>query len=111
MMHQILDLPEDGGWGLRRCQWKTNSLNKPSQAAALRMGYTYEGTLRAFVVLPPNREGAESELATALELTTEGRPGVRGADRMQRDTWMASTTWQEWEGGVREHVDKLMARR
>jgi hypothetical protein len=30
---------------------------------------------------------------------------------MQRDTWMASTTWQEWEGGVREHVDKLMARR
>ncbi|GMK57360.1 hypothetical protein CspeluHIS016_0401940 [Cutaneotrichosporon spelunceum] len=100
MMHQVLDRPEEGGWGLRRCQWKTNSLNKPSQSAALRLGYKYEGTLRAFVVLPPNREGAE-----------KGRPGVRRADCMQRDTWMASVTWQDWEGGVREHVDKLMTRR
>lgn len=29
---------------------------------------------------------------------------------MVRDTFMASVTWYEWEAGVREHVDKLMAR-
>lgn len=41
---------------------------------------------------------------------TEGRQGVENAQCMVRDTFMASVTWYEWEEGVREHVDKLMAR-
>jgi hypothetical protein len=30
---------------------------------------------------------------------------------MVRDNWFSSVTWEEWEDSVRDHVDKLMARR
>ncbi|WP_108650833.1 GNAT family N-acetyltransferase [Dongshaea marina] len=32
--------------GYRRCEWKCDALNKPSCNAALRFGFTYEGTFR-----------------------------------------------------------------
>jgi RimJ/RimL family protein N-acetyltransferase len=32
--------------GYRRYEWKCDSLNAPSRAAALRLGFTYEGTFR-----------------------------------------------------------------
>lgn len=32
--------------GYRRCEWKCDDLNQPSRAAALRLGFTYEGTFR-----------------------------------------------------------------
>jgi hypothetical protein len=36
---------------------------------------------------------------------------MEGENQMVRDNWFASVTWYDWEeGGVREHVDKLMAR-
>jgi len=41
----------------------------------------------------------------------EGRQGTYNADHMVRDNWWASVTWEDWEGGVREHIDRLMARR
>lgn len=69
MMHQILDLPAEGGLGLRRCQWHTTSLNVPSQKAALRLGYKYEGTIRAQKVLPPGKIGARGK-AFICVLTT-----------------------------------------
>jgi hypothetical protein len=43
-------------------------------------------------------------------MSLAGRQGVEGEERMVRDNWFSSVTWDEWEGGVREHVDKLMAR-
>ncbi|MEN5018718.1 GNAT family protein [Erwinia sp. Eh17-17] len=36
--------------GYRRCEWKCDSLNAPSRQAALRMGFTYEGTFRQTMV-------------------------------------------------------------
>jgi hypothetical protein len=30
---------------------------------------------------------------------------------MGRDTWIGSVIWEEWESGIREHMDGLMARR
>lgn len=33
--------------GYRRCEWKCDDLNAPSRAAAIRLGFTYEGTFRA----------------------------------------------------------------
>ncbi|OCF37015.1 hypothetical protein I317_02662 [Kwoniella heveanensis CBS 569] len=100
LMHRIFDHPSQGGLGLRRCQWITTTLNLPSQNAAKRLGYTYEGVLRCMRVLPPGKEGAR-----------EGRQGVRNADHQVRDDWYSSVTWYEWEESVREHIDKLMARR
>ena len=35
----------------RRYEWKCNALNAPSRAAALRYGFTYEGILRAHMVI------------------------------------------------------------
>ncbi len=43
--------------GYRRCEWKCNSLNLPSVAAAGRFGFRYEGTFRqAQVVKGHNRD-------------------------------------------------------
>lgn len=36
--------------GYRRLVWKCDALNAPSRRAALRFGFTYEGTLRAHMV-------------------------------------------------------------
>ncbi|ODN80006.1 hypothetical protein L202_03871 [Cryptococcus amylolentus CBS 6039] len=47
LLHYILDLPSQGGLGLRRCQWLCNSLNEPSKSGALRMGFEHEGVLKA----------------------------------------------------------------
>ncbi len=45
--------------GYRRYEWKCNALNKVSRAAALRLGFRYEGTFRkAAVVKGRNRDTA-----------------------------------------------------
>lgn len=98
-MHRILDLPEQGGLGLRRCQWHTNVLNDASKRAALRLGYSHEGITRAQRVLHPSKIGVRP-----------GRPGTDRADWPARDNWWASVIWEEWDDGVRDHVDQLMAR-
>ena len=36
-------------WGYRRYEWKCNSLNAPSMAAAVRLGFTFE---RSFTAMP-----------------------------------------------------------
>ncbi len=54
--------------GYRRLVWKCNDLNAPSKRAARRLGFTYEGTLRA-------------------NLVVKGR---------QRDTAMFSILAEEW---------------
>jgi RimJ/RimL family protein N-acetyltransferase len=36
--------------GYRRYEWKCDSLNEPSRAAALRLGFTFEGIFRQAVV-------------------------------------------------------------
>jgi len=100
VMHRILDLPKDGGMGLRRCQWTTTTLNEASQNAARRLGYKPEGVLRAFKVLPEGKEGVRP-----------GRKGDSHENCASRDNWYSSVIWEDWEGGVRDHVDRLMARR
>lgn len=62
LMGYILDSTEQGGLGLRRCQWKANSLNKKSHAAALRLGFEYEGTMRAWIVTPEGKISIHGEL-------------------------------------------------
>ncbi|RDW84132.1 GNAT family N-acetyltransferase [Aspergillus mulundensis] len=37
--------------GYRRVEWKCNALNGPSKRAALRLGFTYEGTFRQHMVV------------------------------------------------------------
>jgi RimJ/RimL family protein N-acetyltransferase len=45
--------------GYRRYEWKCNALNAPSRAAALRLGFSYEGVFRqASVIKGRNRDTA-----------------------------------------------------
>lgn len=41
--------------GYRRLTWKCNALNAPSRRAAVRLGFTYEGTLRNVAVVKGRR--------------------------------------------------------
>jgi RimJ/RimL family protein N-acetyltransferase len=53
MMKRVFDL------GYRRYEWKCDSFNLPSRAAAQRLGFSYEGTFRqAVVVKGRNRDTA-----------------------------------------------------
>ncbi|MCX5496874.1 GNAT family protein [Kaistia dalseonensis] len=45
MRHAFDDL------GYRRYEWKCNDLNAPSRRAALRLGFTYEGTFRQHMII------------------------------------------------------------
>lgn len=49
MAHALDDL------GYRRLTWKCNALNAPSRRAAARLGFTFEGTLRAVNVVKGRR--------------------------------------------------------
>ena len=49
-MFLLLKLAADD-LGYRRLLWKCNALNAPSRRAAERLGFTYEGTLRAHLVV------------------------------------------------------------
>ncbi len=46
MMRRVFD-----DWGYRRYEWKCDSLNAPSLAAARRLGFRFEGTFRNHVVM------------------------------------------------------------
>ena len=53
MMRQAFEL------GYRRYEWKCNALNEPSRAAALRLGFSFEGVFRqAAIVRGRNRDTA-----------------------------------------------------
>ena len=66
--------------GYRRLEWKLDSLNAPSARAAVRLGFSYEGTFRnAMVSKGRNRD-------TAWYALTDGDwPGVRAAHRRWLD--------------------------
>lgn len=76
-MHYLLDSVEQGGLGLRRCQWKAHSLNTKSQVAAIRMGFEYEGLIKAFVVMPKGKEGVAGTCLNPARLISQmDDPGV-----------------------------------
>ncbi|QRV78860.1 GNAT family acetyltransferase [Ceratobasidium sp. AG-Ba] len=46
LMNYALDMPKDGGLGVRRVQWQAHASNKPSVKAAERLGFKMEGIIR-----------------------------------------------------------------
>ncbi len=53
--------------GYRRLVWKCNALNEPSKRAALRLGFSYEGLLRAHMVV----KGRERDTAMYSIIASE----------------------------------------
>lgn len=82
-------------------QWRANTLNAPSIAAAKRLGFKLEGVLDWDVGLPAGKEGPVVEDSDGL-----GRPEAGPG----RHSAQLAITWQMWRDSVRSHIDSLMAR-
>lgn len=59
-------------WGYRRYEWKCDSLNAPSRAAAARLGFRYEGLFRNNLVM----KGRNRDTAW-FSITEDEWPGIR----------------------------------
>lgn len=80
MRHAMDDL------GYRRLVWKCHALNAPSRAAAGRLGFRYEGTLRAIKVV----KGRLRDTAQ-FSILAEEWPARRDAIA----AWLADANWDE----------------
>ena len=101
LLEFCLELPENGGLGLRRVQWQANVQNEASVNAALRLGFILEGVKRWDRVIP----ASEIKPNTVEKLPREGDP--RKTD-FGRHTALLGLCWDDWEGGIREKVRELM---
>ncbi|QCR35630.1 GNAT family N-acetyltransferase [Nissabacter sp. SGAir0207] len=84
--------------GYRRCEWKCDSLNAPSRAAALRYGFQYEGCFRQAIVT----KGRNRDTAWFALLDSEW-PAVRQALAQ----WLAPENFDE-QGQQRHRLQALM---
>ncbi len=94
MRHAMDDL------GYRRLVWKCNALNAPSRTAAARLGFVYEGTLRAHLVV----KGRRRDTAFFSILASEW-PARRDAIA----AWLDDTNWDH-KGAPRSSLSALTAK-
>jgi len=93
MMKRVFD-----DWGYRRYEWKCDSLNGPSRAAAERLGFRYEGLFRNSLVMKDrNRDTAW------FSITDDEWPGIRGA----LEAWLGKTNFDA-EGRQVKRLRDLM---
>ncbi|TFK28127.1 acyl-CoA N-acyltransferase [Coprinopsis marcescibilis] len=96
LMNYAMNLPEEGGLGLRKLVWTFLSGNEASLKAAQRMGFKVEGTLRWFWEMPEEVDG-------------EPVDGQRGVGKGKHEVSL-SVCWDDWEKEVKELVHKQMNR-
>jgi RimJ/RimL family protein N-acetyltransferase len=72
--------------GVRRYEWKCDSLNEPSRRAAARYGFTYEGTFRNAVVY----KGRNRDTAW-FAISDDEWPGIRAGF----DAWLDPANFDE----------------
>lgn len=75
LMRHVFD-----GLGYRRYEWKCNALNTPSRAAALRLGYSFEGVFRNHMIV----KGRNRDTAW-YAIIVEDWPAIRAAF----DAWLS----------------------
>ncbi|KAG6833350.1 hypothetical protein H0H87_008526 [Tephrocybe sp. NHM501043] len=101
LLKYALDLPENGGLGLRRVVWQCSPFNGPSLKAAERMGFKTEALSRWTYVMPEGK------------LIGNGRDRRAGDPKphlLGRDTQTLAVCWDDWETGTSQQVESLMAR-
>ena len=94
MMHRVLD---EGGY--RRLEWKCNALNAGSRAAALRLGFRYEGVFLNHLIA----KGRSRDTAW-FSITAEEWPAVREAHAR----WLAPENFDA-DGRQRTSLSELTA--
>ena len=102
LMRYALELPGNGGMGMRRLVWHATTVNPKSVRTAKRMGFQQEGILRWHMML--RCEDAKGGNGKPL------RKGDPRASFVGRDTVLLSVCWDDWEAGVRKLVEETMAR-
>lgn len=92
------------GWpfdaGYRRVEWKCNALNAPSRRAALRLGFTYEGTFRQHMIT----KGQNRDTAWYAIIDSEW-PALSGAYH----TWLSPANFDA-AGGQIQSLSRLTAK-
>jgi RimJ/RimL family protein N-acetyltransferase len=83
--------------GYRRYEWKCDSLNAPSRAAALRYGFTFEGIFRNAVIYKDR-----SRDTAWYSITDHEWPGVRSAF----EAWLDPSNFDE-HGRQRQRLQDL----
>ena len=86
--------------GYRRYEWKCDSLNAPSRAAALRLGFTFEGIFRQATVY----KGRSRDTAWFSIIDSEW-PALRAA----YESWLSPDNFDA-EGNQRQGLAALIAR-
>lgn len=86
--------------GYRRYEWKCNALNAPSQAAARRFGFTFEGVFRQHMIV----KGRNRDTAWFSLLDSEWPLAKRAFE-----AWLAPDNFDA-EGRQKERLDSLRAR-
>jgi RimJ/RimL family protein N-acetyltransferase len=90
------------GLGLRRVQWISHTANVASHVIARRMGFREEAVMRWTYVIPEGVEGNEGMWPR------EGDPKWPSPGR---HSLIFSMCADDWEGGGREHVQRMIDRR
>lgn len=72
--------------GYRRCEWKCDNLNASSRRAAIRLGYSFEGIFRKYMIL----KGRTRDIAS-FAMTRDQWPAQKAAFR----AWLASVNFDE----------------
>jgi RimJ/RimL family protein N-acetyltransferase len=93
MMRRVFD-----DWGYRRYEWKCDSLNGPSIAAAKRLGFRFEGLFRNHYIM----KGRNRDTAW-LSVTDEEWPAIRVA----MESWLDPANFDE-AGRQRKRLGELM---
>lgn len=105
LLRYALQVPSQGGLGLRRVQWQCSSVNAPSIRAAERLGFKKEGIMKWHRVFPGGKDNAKVH---------NGREMPRGSldeEDYARDTVVLAHCWDDWEQGGRENIQAIMNRR
>lgn len=92
---------EQGGLGLRRVDWRASTSNLASAKLAEKMGFTRVG------ILPWHIRYVKGKLNGKIGNGKALPPGSDPED-VWRDTVKYCLTWDQWEDGVREKVQKIM---
>lgn len=109
LLKHVLDPVSGGDLQMRRVQWQANSMNKPSIAAAERLGFSFEGITRWHRIIADNKVCTSEDLGAR----SDGKPVIDIEGRKLgpgRHSAVLALCWDDWLDGKREHVLGLLAR-